>query len=57
MDRHDIWQWACIITLWFCDNINEILAVILMLMNIAWVGVRLWDWASKKKKRRKERQK
>ncbi len=49
MERHDLWQWTCIITLWFCDNINEVLAVLLMLMNIAWVGVRLWDWFKEKR--------
>lgn len=57
MERHDIWQWACIITLWFCENINEFLAILLMIMNIVWVGVRLWDWIIKRRKRNEKAKK
>lgn len=48
MEKHDVWQWFCIITLKFWENISDALAITLVLLNIVWVGVRLWDWFSKK---------
>jgi len=49
LERHDLWQWASIAALWFCHNLNAVLAAILTVMNIVWVGARLWDWFKKKK--------
>ena len=49
MERHDIWQWGSLTALWFCHNINEVMAGILTIMNIVWVGVRLRDWLKKKR--------
>lgn len=48
MERHDIWQWASIVVLWSCSNINAVLAGLLTTMNIVWVGIRIWTFLNKK---------
>lgn len=49
MDRHDIWQWASIVVLWSCHNMNAVLAGLLTIMNIAWVGIRIWTFLTIKR--------
>lgn len=53
MERHDVWQWFSLAVLWFCHNLNEVMAAVLTTMNIIWVGVRIFDWCIKKRQDRK----
>lgn len=52
MDKHDIWQWTCIMILKFWENLNDVLACVLVILNIIWVSARLFDWMRKKMRKR-----
>ena len=53
--RGDAWHWLTMLALAICDNMNEIMALILFLLNAVWLSLRIYGWFKDREERRLKR--